>query len=217
MAIFDSNIVMLAFSEDQAEQLTGVSKRQLSYWDGTGFFIPEHAVRNRKSSFSRIYSFKDIVALRVLNKLRNEERVPLQHLREVAEILSQMPDQSWIKTKIFIHNKKVVFAEPGTDKYIEAVSGQYVLKFDLKVTIEDTERRIRAFNERDSSSIGKIEKNRNINHNNWVISQTRIPVKAIKSFRDAGFSVDQILDEYPSLAKQDVIAALKHDEKRKVA
>ena len=71
---------------------TSVSKSQLRYWDQTGFFTPAFANENRRVAFSRIYSFKDITSLRVINVLRNQYSVPLQHLRKVAVELSDLSD-----------------------------------------------------------------------------------------------------------------------------
>ena len=81
----DAGNLIRAFSEDHVERLTGISKGQLRYWDRTGFFVPAFAHGNRRAAFSRVYSFKDVAALRVLNVLRNQYAVPLQHLRKVAE------------------------------------------------------------------------------------------------------------------------------------
>jgi hypothetical protein len=35
--------VITAFSEEQVDRLTGLSKAQLRYWDRTGFFAPKFA------------------------------------------------------------------------------------------------------------------------------------------------------------------------------
>src|SRR4051794_20125256 len=53
-----------AFSEDQAAVLTGVSKRQLGYWDKSGFFRPSFSSPDDSGPFARIYSFRDLVELR---------------------------------------------------------------------------------------------------------------------------------------------------------
>jgi len=82
--------VIAAFSEDQVEKLTGITKSQLRYWDKTGFYSPSFADGNRRLAFSRIYSFKDIVALRVLGALRNQHNLSLQYLRDVSSRLGPL-------------------------------------------------------------------------------------------------------------------------------
>jgi uncharacterized protein (DUF433 family) len=50
-------------------------------------------------------------------------------------------------------------------------------------------------------------------HNAPVLAGTRIPVRAIKRFNEAGYSVAQILSEYPTLTESDVVAALAYGPK----
>ena len=45
-----------------------------------------------------------------------------------------------------------------------------------------------------------------------TIEGTRIPVATIKRYSEARFSVSEILEEYPSLTKKDIKAALSYEE-----
>ena len=204
-------MIISAFTEEQVERLTGISKRQLRYWDKTDFFTPAFASENRRVAYSRIYSFTDAASLRVLNVLRNQYRVPLQHLRAVAKELPQMSTDKWTKTELFVLNRRVVFAEPGTNKYREIVSRQYVIGIALNVVLSDTERDVEDLNRRDESMIGKVTRSRNVCHNSWVIAGTRIPVVAIKQFAKKGYSISQIRDEYPTLTKADIESAIRYE------
>src|ERR1039458_5222204 len=80
--------VLRAFSANHVVRLTGLSHTQLRYWDDTGFFRPRYALENRRSPFSRVYSFQDVVGLRTLNHLRKVHKISLQHVRKVARQLS---------------------------------------------------------------------------------------------------------------------------------
>ena len=204
-------MIILAFTEEQVERLTGISKRQLRYWDKTDFFTPAFVSENRRVAYSRIYSFTDVASLRVLNVLRNQYRVPLQHLRAVAKELPQMSTDKWTTTELFVLNRRVVFAEPGTNKYREIVSKQYVIGIALNVVLSDTERDIEDLNRRDESTIGKVTRSRNICHNSWVIAGTRIPVVAIKRFAEEGYTIGQIREEYPTLTEADIRSAIQHE------
>jgi uncharacterized protein (DUF433 family) len=199
-----------AFSEDQVERLTGISKRQLRYWDRTDFFKPQFAEENRRVAFSRVYSFMDVVSLRVLNVLRNQYSVPLQHLRRVAEALPQMSEAKWGSTQLFVFDRRVVFTEPGTAVYWEIVSKQYVIPIALQSVVTDTQRDIEALKERNENTVGRITRARNVCHNAWVIAGTRIPVAAIQRFSSAGYSVQEIKEEYPSLTDADIESAIQH-------
>ena len=207
--------IVAAFSEEQVERLTGLSTAQLRYWDSTGFFAPKFAAENRRQAFSRIYSFKDIVALRTISVLRNQHSVPLQHLRKVAEKLSHLKGDLWIKTKLFVLNRKVIFHEPGTGLPREVVSEQYVIGILLKTIVADTKKDVEKMRRRDPAKVGTVERSRFVSHNSWVVGGTRIPTAAIRRFKEAGYTNVQILKEYPDLKPRDIAAALLHEEQKK--
>jgi uncharacterized protein (DUF433 family) len=205
----DENVIG-AFSEAHVERLTGVSVPQLRAWDRAGFFVPamkSDAVRN----FSRVYSFKDLVSLRVLNQLRNVYGVSMPELRKTAAKLAHLGEGVWTKTTLFVHRRKVVFDEPDTFKRREITSGQYVADIPLEVAISDTREAITAMNIRGEAEIGHITRNRYVQANKPVIAGTRIPVQAILSFAHAGYDTAAILREYPSLSAADVAAALEFE------
>lgn len=196
--------LIAAFSEEQVQRLTGVSRGQLRYWSrDPHLFLP--------SLGQRIYSFRDIAALRVLNVLRNQYSVSLQHLRKVSERLSHLADSRWTGMRLYVLGGKVVFHEPGTALPQEVVSRQYVLPtIPLEVVVADTKRDIAAMNARTEEKVGKVVQSRGVIHNAAVIAGTRIKVVSIKRFYEAGYSVDQILKEYPDLNAEDVIAAIEY-------
>jgi DNA-binding transcriptional MerR regulator len=210
-APYQRNIVA-AFSEEQVERLSGLTKAQLRYWDGTGFFRPKFADENRRFAHSRLYSFKDVVALRTLGVLRNKHGVALQHLRKVADKLSHLADDRWTKTTLYVLNKKVVFHEPGTGLPREVVSGQYVIHGILLGTmISDTKKVIEKMHRRDPKKIGRVERSKFVSRNAWVVGGTRIPTAAIRRFKEAGYTIEQIIAEYPDLKPRDIRAALLHE------
>lgn len=199
--------IISAFAEEHVEKLTGVTRAQLRHWDRSGFYLPSFANEDRRAAFSRVYSFKDIVALRVLNSLRNQFSVSLQHLREVSKVLSQLASEKWTGTRLWVLNKKVVWQEPGTGNPQEIISGQYVVPVVLEVVVDDTKKAISRLNIREQSTIGKIEKSRYIGHNAPVFAGTRIPVAAINRYIESGYSTLEILKEYPDLNATDIDAA----------
>jgi uncharacterized protein (DUF433 family) len=50
----------------------------------------------------------------------------------------------------------------------------------------------------------------NIANGRAIIKGTRITVQTILEFLGAGDSVDDILEEYPTLSREDVLAALRY-------
>jgi len=200
--------VIAAFTEEQVERLTGVTVRQLRTWDRTKFFAPSLAYEDRSRPYARLYSFRDLACLKVLNALRNESNVSLQHLREVKRKLAHLGDDAWSKTTLYVLNKKVIFDNPETNSKEEIVSGQGVLQIPLKVVTGELQSAVDALRRRDESAVGKIERHKGIVGNKPVIAGTRIPVSTIKEFSAAGYSVEQIMKEYPTLDRNDIIAAI---------
>jgi uncharacterized protein (DUF433 family) len=205
------NNVIAAFSEEDVERLTRISIGQLRYWDRTGFFVPSIAEENRRAVHSRIYTFRDVVCLKILNTIRNESKVPLQHLREVREKLLHLGDL-WAKITLYILDRRVVFHNPETDQKEDVVSGQGVLQIPLRIVSGDIEKAARSLRERDATTIGHITRHRGTANNRPVVAGTRIPVKSIKAFSEAGYSIDQIREQYPILTEEDIRAALAYVE-----
>ena len=202
--------IVAAFTEEQVERLTGVSVRQLRNWDRTGFFVPSLAYEDRSQPLSRLYSFRDLVSLKILNSLRNELNVSLQHLRQVKDKLAHLGDDMWSRTILFVLNKRVAFENPETRAKEEIVSGQGILQIPLEVVTGDMRRAVDAMRKRDEALVGKIERKKGIANSKPVIAGTRIPVSSIKAFADEGYTVEQIRAEYPTLTDADVIAAINH-------
>ena len=213
-ANLDISSVIAALSEDQVERITGLTKRQLRYWAKTGFFKPSFVEDNPRLPYSRFYSFKDLVGLRALEMLRVQNSVPLQHLRVVAEKLSHLGDDLWSSTTLFVVDRKVVLVNPETKTSEEVVSGQYLLGIPLRKIIEDTYDDVAALRQRAPESIGQVDRSSGVLRNAWVVAGTRIPVHAIKSFHEHGYSVSEIIGEYPDLTSEDVEAALNHDDSK---
>jgi uncharacterized protein (DUF433 family) len=212
--MLDINNVIAAFSEEQVQRITKLSKSRLRYWHKTGFFVPSVVEDNPRLPYSRFYSFKDIVALRTLEMLRVQNNVPLQHLRKVAEKLAHLKHDLWTKTTLWVLNRKVVFQEPGTGRPREVVSGQYLIRYPLKKVMEATRNDIEAMRRRSESEVGRIAKAQGICHSAFVIAGTRIPASAVRRLHEDGYSVKRIIEEYPDLTPQDVRAALEHEASR---
>jgi DNA-binding transcriptional MerR regulator len=79
-----------AFSSQHAARLAHLTKRQIEYWDRSGVYSPSLATGRSRQPFGRIYSFRDIVALRTLAILRKD--VLLQQLRALGSWLTANHD-----------------------------------------------------------------------------------------------------------------------------
>jgi uncharacterized protein (DUF433 family) len=203
--------VLQAFTEDHVIRLTGLSRSQLRAWDRIGFFKPDYAYEDRHQPYSRIYSFQDVVGLRTIAVLRQRYRISLQQLRKVAIELTARGFGHWAEIKLYVVNGQVHFRRPGSEDVEGVWDGQLAMVPVIDV-IQDVEERVRDLRVRKSDQLGQIERHKFVVRNASVIAGTRIPTAAIRRFREAGYSVDKIIRQYPTLTKEDVDAAIAHEE-----
>lgn len=192
-------------------RLTGLTRGQLRAWDKRGFFRPEYAYEDRRAPYSRVYSFEDIVGLRTIAVLIKNYRVSHSELRRVAAELEERGYKKWSTIKLYVVKKQVHFRAPNSSNVEGVWDGQYAMLPVIDV-IEDVEQRIHQLRQRDKDQVGQVDRRKFVVRNASVISGTRIPTAAIKRFKEAGYSVAEIIDEYPSLTPEDVNAALSHEE-----
>ena len=202
--------VIAAFSSQQACRLTGLTTRQLSYWDNIGFFPPAYADDDRGRPFGRIYSFKDVVALRALAVLRNKYRLPLQQLRDFGRRLSQQYSEPWSALVFHIRGQQLFYDDPASGARMSASSpGQTAIPLEMRSVEDEMALEVARLRERTPDECGKIVHHRYVMSNKPVFAGTRIPVEAILSFHHAGYTVDQIIREYPNLTPADIEAAIR--------
>lgn len=203
--------VISAFTKEQTSKLSGVTESQLISWDRSGFFEPTFAYEDRKAPLSRIYSFRDLLCLKVIARLRNQEGVSLQHLKKVKSKLAHLGDDLWDRTTLYVLNKRVIFKNPESEDLEEIVTGQGILSIPLQVVSGDMESAVHKMFSRDPDNFGVIEQKRGVAHGKHRIAGTRVKVETIKRFHEAGYSVSEIIDEYPSLTEKDVRAAIQFE------
>jgi uncharacterized protein (DUF433 family) len=207
---------LLAFTAENVCRLTGLSARQLSYWDKTGFFSPTLIDEFKRRAFGRIYSFRDVVGLRTVAILRKDHLIPLQELRRVGEWLRRHHETPWSSLRFALSGRKVVFFDSLSTQYVEARGGgQTVIHISLEVIAADMKKAADALRERRKDQLGTVTRNRYVVHNAWVMAGTRIPTAAVWNFHEDGYSPDAIIAEYPSLTAADVKAAIEHEAKRR--
>lgn len=206
---------ILAFTADNVCRLTGLSARQLRYWDATDFFSPELLDEYRRRTFGRIYSFRDVVGLRTIAVLRNSYRIPLQEIRRVGEWLLQHHETPWSSLRFALSNRKVVFHDSLMNKYVEAKGdGQSIVEIDLEPIANEMRTAAAGLRDRRQDQIGTVVRNRYVVRNAWVVGGTRIPTAAIWNFHQAGYSAQEIVDEYPQLTIPDINAAVGFEASR---
>lgn len=203
---------IFVFSTDQVSRLTGLSRRQLGYWDRTDFFTPEKVREGDSGPLHKVYSFRDVVGLRTIALIR--DKVSLQRLREVAERVSHY-EGPWAGLTFWIGGRQVFWTNPDTN----VVEGshpqrQAALPIEMQKVEADMHAKIQTAKRRDAGDIGAIHRHRTVAENAYVVAGTRIPTAAIYAFHLDGYGTEEIIREYPRLTPTDVVKAIEWEAHR---
>lgn len=200
-----------AFTTETVMRLTGLSRRQLAYWDKTNFFSPTHRDAECRGSNCRVYSFRDLVGLRTLAMLRSHG-VSLQELRKVGSWLRRYDSEPWSRLRFLTAGGKVYIQEPGAEAILRASepAGQAAIAWNLASIAAETQQMLTS---RSQKQVGTIDRRRSVLNNAVVIAGTRIPTSIVYDFHKAGYSAAAIIDEYPQLGEEDIRAAIEYEER----
>lgn len=205
--------ILGAFSEEQVSRLTGLSRAQLRAWNRKDFIRPQFKVAGGGTRpYTYIYSFKDLLKLRVLNQLRNVHNVPMKELGRVERALERLGDEKWTSQRLWVANRKVVFEEPESQRKREIASKQFVAEIALEVVTSDARKDIAKLNKRSADQRGHVTKKRYLHSSDPVFKGTRIPVAAVIGYLDAGIRAREIVRRLPDLTLEDVRAARRNRE-----
>ncbi len=199
-----------AFTLEQAARLSGLSARQALYWARTHVFEPQYTDNNTRSPYSRIYSFRDVVGLRTLAKLRKQ--VSLQALRAISAWFKERYESPWASLRFYVIGREVIFDEPDTGLHVAPLRGQYLLPVELEPIARETQAAVVQLRQRAPDDIGQVARHRYVLQNDWVVKGTRVPTRGIWNFHDAGYDTAAIIREYPTLKPADVQAAIRHEQ-----
>jgi uncharacterized protein (DUF433 family) len=203
----------LFFTEAQAARLSHLSISTVRSWQRQDIVRLASRPEGTHGPHSRLYDYFGIVTLRLLSQLRKELQVPLEELRKTAHYLRSLGEDPWDRT-IHVLNREVLF-EPTGEDYLVSHSGQRTY-LDLSVVEQETRRDVQLMLRRPSDTIGHISRQRNILGNATTIQGTRVRTSSIDAFHRAGYSIDQIIAEYPDLTAEDVAAAIAYERQQRI-
>jgi DNA-binding transcriptional MerR regulator len=111
-----------AFSQKRASVITGLSVRQLEYWDQTDVIKPSIAPYEVRT-LPRLYSFRDLLRLRVAKELRQARMLPSEIRRMVDELERRGYDEPLLTLRFVTavtesgrRAREVVWLDPRTDE-----------------------------------------------------------------------------------------------------
>jgi uncharacterized protein (DUF433 family) len=205
------------YTSEQVMRLTGISRRKLSYWLAAAV-VTADIDRAKGRGRVRLFSFQNLVEIRTAMHLRVGEEISLQLLRKVVsrmrEELDVEPPLAELTLGVLRGGSQrrptyrvVVQGSDGVWEHGE--DGQRI--FDIPLPLRRFTEELVAAAERDAQERrrpGEVERRRGALGSTPVLTGTRIPVHAVASLHEAGWSNERILDNYPSLTLADIEAVL---------
>jgi uncharacterized protein (DUF433 family) len=198
---------VLAIADKRAAKLARITMRQLRYWDQTGLVAPSIKRQLSPRNTVRLYSYHDMLKLLVAAELR--DRISLQHIRR---IVAQLEDRGFTdplrELRFATHGNEVYFQYPDGSWSGDAKPDQVI--FHQVLELNALRAKILTASQRDSSSAGKVVRRRGVLGGKPIFAGTRIPVAIVKSYLDAGYGTEAIIEEYPVLTPADIEAARRY-------
>ncbi len=120
--------------------MTGLTPRQLDWWDRRGFLSPS-ATRAAGYGSKRRYSFTDVVKLRLAARLR-AAGFGLPQVRRVVETLKRLdPGQDGLASvRLLVADRRVVWARTDGELVDLLHGGQLMLVFPVGEAVADVAR-----------------------------------------------------------------------------
>lgn len=199
----------MSYPPPLAATLSGASVRQLAYWrrdtpSHKALFVPENGTRPRV-----LYSYRDIVALRMFVRLRGE--LSLQKVRKVVSWLERHhPDTHLSSHRVAAMpgGQTAVWVSPDGD-YIDIVErpGQG----SLKILMDDVFRSFTTGTGRSVPDLAEPARGVTIDPEVRggfpVIEGTRIPFTVVAGLHADGMTSAEIAELYPAVTDADVVGA----------
>lgn len=200
------SVLERAFTAERVLQLTGLSKRQLQYWEDTGLIRPSLSRPDaRGRGRPRLYDFRDLVELRMAARLR--QSVSLQVIRRVRDHLRSLDYATPLAELHFeVVDGDLVFVEAGTVRQGRRPEQVVIaVTVPLPAIVEELQEQIARL---DVRRVGEVERRRGALGGKPLIAGTRIAVATVQRLVDEGLGADRICELYPDLTAEDISAAV---------
>ena len=110
------------FTAQQASQLTGCTQHQLRYWDRVDLVRPTIQGTGGRPGVRRLYSFRDLVALRVVRSLL-DNGMSVQRVRRAWDYLRRNADMEshLSEVKLVTDGQTIFRVASGDDELLDAL------------------------------------------------------------------------------------------------
>ncbi len=195
---------LYAATREQTASIAGVRAARIDYWVDTGLIqttADRHLTPHRRVM---LFSFQGLLSILVAAQLR-ERGISLQHMRVVVNRLRELGYE--------LPLVELRFATEGSEVYFMDEHGQWEAGrrpahalIDHRIDIGELRARVRRSVGRAADSYGRIESRRGALGSKPLIAGTRVPVRTVQSYLDAGKRAEEIIEAFPSLTQDDVTA-----------
>lgn len=197
----------MGYSTRLAAYLSGASIAQIRSWARKGILIPEIHPTN-----PREYSFRDVVALRVIARLRAQHS--LQKIRRALDTLDEQALTNHLSEYRFYEDDKEIFVQlPNEDLIMDTTGRPGQLHF---TTLEEVFQPFTNFQNRYVPSLENpspgISVRPDVLGGFPTIENTRVPFDLVVDLAD-GMDPEEINDYYPTLKPADLDFALQFQQK----
>ncbi len=197
---------LLAFPDTRAAKIARISLRRLRYWEENGLVTPSIKRQLSLHNTVRLYSFQDLLSLLVVSELRTERGMSLQHIRRLVKHLQSRGYESPLRElKFATVGREIYFQHPDGAWEGDIRPDQIVL--EKTILLDPLRARIDAATRRPAKDAGRVVRRRGVHGSKPIFAGTRIPVAAVQNYLQAGYELEAIIEEYPSLTEADIEAA----------
>jgi len=231
-----------AFSQDLVRRITGLSRRQLEYWDGLGLISPSVA-QHDIPGLPRLYSFRDLLQLKAAAEMRRHNVLPSEMKARIEELQARGVPDPLLTLRIVAESEEdegvTLLGEPlhtarrtrrrkpkslpGRAYWIDPASlnpmswrqaDQPAIVFET--TLKDLRSGLMAtIQELTTREEGKVETVRGVQGKRPVIAGTRVPTRKVAELLEGGWSPGDVIAAMPHLTRRDVDAAAEFEQERK--
>lgn len=192
---------LLAVPERTAIAIAGVSPRRVRYWVSSGL-VHASVQREIGRRTVRLYSFRDLIALRVVVALADHH--PVQRIRKIVDYARDRlgVNEPLAALRFAVDGDDVLFADEdgrwsGARRPAQLVRHEVLELEPIRTAVRDSVSRVRR-----REQIGHLERRRG----RVVVAGTGVSVATVRAWLAEGATVERIMRAYPTLTEPDIEA-----------
>ena len=143
---------MEAFDSKTVSRLVGVSLRQIQYWDERGFIRPSVKTAGGRGT-KRLYSFSDLIQLKVVKDLGDHGLSPGKIRRCLRHLKNSFPEyrQPLASLRYLTDGEDLFVLTSDRQKILRAMERQFVLSLGIGSLVHELDDEVRRLSRRESA------------------------------------------------------------------